>query len=137
MTTPAPLQNWLWYIVAADSGGFHIGFQSLFESGEHAHFEYFPQNDSLLHSYTDHEELNKLKRFSKGYYTAEKWGDTLVFNDLRFGQMIGWQDPRQNFVFHYFLKPGVDNTLVVQRGRFKYWDKNVVTNFFRRIFYTD
>ncbi len=137
LTTPAPLQNWLWYIVAADSTGYHIGFQSLFESGKNAHFEYFPKNDSLLQSYDDHTELNKLKRFSKGYYTAEKWGDTLVFNDLRFGQMIGWQDPKQNFVFHYFLRHDADNTLVVQRGRFKYWDKKVISNFMNRIFYAD
>lgn len=137
LITPAPLQNWLWYIVAEDTKGFHIGFQSLFESGEFARFEYFPQNDSLLHLYSDHMELNKLKRFSKGYYTAEIWGDTLVFNDLRFGQMIGWQDPRQNFVFHYFLRHDADNTLVVQRGRFKFWDKKVVANFFKRIFYTN
>jgi len=27
-----------------------------------------------------------LKTFSQGYYTVEKWKDTLVFNDLRFGQ---------------------------------------------------
>ena len=82
-------------------------------------------------------ELNKLKRFSNGYYTAEKWGDTLVFNDLRFGQMIGWQDPKQNFVFHYFLRHDADNTLVVQRGRFKYWDKKVISHFMNRIFYAD
>jgi hypothetical protein len=51
--------------------------------------------------------------------------------------MIGWQDPKQNFVFHYFLRHDADNTLVVQRGRFKYWDKKVISHFMNRIFYAD
>ncbi len=133
-TTPAPLQNWLWYIVAGDEQGYHVGFYSLFENSQDIRFEYFPKNDALLIGTTDHEEVAKLKRFSQGFYTVEYWGDTLVFNDLRFGQMIGWQNPRQKFVFHYFLKNKADNSIVVQRGRFKYWDKLVVRNFIQRIF---
>ena len=31
------------------------------------------------------EDLLKLIRFSKQYYTVEKYSDSLVFNDLRFG----------------------------------------------------
>jgi inner membrane protein len=136
-TTPAPLQNWLWYIVTGDEKGFYVGFRSLFESGNNTSFQYFPRNDSLLNTIDHHEDLIKLKRFSQGFYTAERWGDTLVFNDLRFGQMIGWQSPRQRFVFHFYLNHLEDNDLVVQRGRFKYWDKPVIQNFIQRIFRPD
>jgi inner membrane protein len=31
-TTPAPLQNWLWYVVAGNDSGYHVGFRSLFDS---------------------------------------------------------------------------------------------------------
>lgn len=137
LTTPAPLQNWLWYIVSGDDKGFYVGFRSLFEKGDATSFQYFPRNDTLLASIVKDEDLIKLKRFSQGFYTAEKWGDTLVFNDLRFGQMIGWQSPRQRFVFHYYLNHSDDNDLVVQRGRFKYWDKRVLANFIKRIFSPD
>jgi inner membrane protein len=65
-----------------------------------------------------------LKRFSQGYYTAEKWGDTLVFNDLRFGQINGWEDPKSKFSFHYYLSHPQDNDLIVQRGRFVGLNKN-------------
>lgn len=135
-TTPAPLQNWLWYVVAGDDRGYHVGFRSVFEDSPTMNFEYFPVNDSLLADVHDHVELDKLKRFSQGYYTVEKWGDTLVFNDLRFGQIIGWQDPKEKFVFHYFLEHSDDhtNTLVVQRGRFKNWNWDVARNFMVRIF---
>lgn len=132
-TTPAPLQNWLWYVVAGNDSGYYVGFRSLFDSRKQIDFRFFPRNDSLLNVVTSHEELQKLIRFSKNMYTAEKWGDTLVFNDLRFGQIIGWQDPKEKFVFHYFLQHPYDNKLVVQRGRFAKWDMEVAKNFLKRI----
>ena len=132
-TTPTALQNWLWYVVAGNDSGYHIGYRSVFDSKKQIDFEYFPRNEFLLDSVEDTEALQKLKRFSQEFYTAEKWGDTLVFNDLRFGQVMGWQNPRNNFVFHYFLRDSTDNTLVVQRGRFSGWDKNAFTSLLRRI----
>jgi inner membrane protein len=132
-TTPAPFQNWLWYVVAGNDSGYYIGFRSVFDSKRKIDFEYFPRNDYLLDSVEDHEELQKLKRFSQKFYTVEKWNDTLVFNDLRFGQIMGWHDPKGKFVFHYFLKDSADNTLVVQRGRFEGWDKNAFNLLVKRI----
>lgn len=132
-TTPTTLQNWLWYVVAGNDSGYHIGYRSVFDSKKQIDFEYFPRNDFLLDSVEDTEALQKLKRFSQEFYTAEKWGDTLVFNDLRFGQIMGWQYPRNNFVFHYFLRDSTDNTLVVQRGRFAGWDKNAFNSLVKRI----
>lgn len=132
-TTPTALQNWLWYVVAGNDSGYHIGYRSVFDSKKQIDFEYFPRNEFLLDSVEDTEALQKLKRFSQEFYTAEKWGDTLVFNDLRFGQIMGWQNPRNNFVFHYFLRDSTDNTLVVQRGRLSGWDKNAFNSLLRRI----
>jgi inner membrane protein len=45
-------------------------------------------------------EVQELKTFSQGFYTIEKKQDTLIFNDLRFGQEIGWHDPSQPFACH-------------------------------------
>lgn len=132
-TTPAPLQNWLWYVVAGNDSGYYVGFRSLFDSEKKIAFEYFPRNDSLLQPVSDHEDLHRLIRFSQQFYTAEKWSDTLVFNDLRFGQIIGWQYPRERFVFHYFLQHPDDNYMVVQRGRFAKWDWKVIKAFIARI----
>lgn len=132
-TTPAPLQNWLWYVVAGNDSGYHVGFRSLFDNKKEIDFTYFPCNDSLLKSVAGDEELNKLLRFSQQFYTVEKWSDTLVFNDLRFGQIIGWEKPKEKFVFHFYLQYPDGNKMVVQRGRFMGWDWNVVKNFLRRI----
>jgi len=132
-TTPAPLQNWLWYVVAGNDSGYYVGFRSLFDNKKEISFEYFPRNDSLLKPVANDEDIHKLIRFSKQFYTIEKWNDTLVFNDLRFGQIIGWQKPKERFVFHYFLQYPADNNMVVQRGRFAGWNWEVAKNFLRRI----
>ncbi len=132
-TTPAPLNNWLWYIVAGNDSGFHVGFRSVFDRKKEVEFHFFPRNDSLLSPVRDHEDLQHLIRFSQGFYTAEKWNDTLVFNDLRFGQIVGWHNPEEKFVFHYFLQHPNDNELVVQRGRFAKWDWETTKSLIKRI----
>lgn len=121
-STPTPLNNWLWYIVANTDKGSYVGYRSVFDTNRKIDFEFFDRAEHLLQPVNDHEDVQHLKRFSQGYYTAEQWGDTLVFNDLRFGQMIGWRDRRGKFVFHYFLSHPDNNHLVVQRGRFAGWD---------------
>ena len=132
-TTPAPLQNWLWFVVAGDEKGYNVGYQSVFARDKPIHFEFFPRNDSLLMKVRDHEELQQLIRFSQQFYTVEKWHDTIVFNDLRFGQITGWYDPKQKFAFHYFLDYPADNDLVVQRGRFTGWNGETINAFWEKI----
>ncbi len=132
-TTPTALNNWLWYIVAGDGKGFYIGYRSVFDSKDSIHFTYFPKNDSMLGSMANLEEVQHLKRFSQGYYTIENWNGVTVMNDLRFGQIVGWQDPNEKFVFHYFLQRPLENEMVVQRGRFAKWDMNAVESLIRRI----
>jgi len=132
-TTPAPLNNWLWYIVAGNDSGFYIGYYSVFDSKKQIDLHYFPQNASLLTPVISREDVKNLIRFSKGFYTVEKWNDTLVFNDLRFEQIVGWYNPQEEFVFHYFLQGKKDNKLVVQRGRFAKWNATGLRSLIKRI----
>ena len=133
-TTPAPLNNWLWYTVAKSEGGFYVGYRSVFDRTEKIDFTFFPQGNYLLGPVSDKEELQHLVRFSRGYYTVEKWNDTIVFNDLRFGQVAGWYDPRGKFVFHYYLgQKSNDNKLAVQRGRFSKWNATTIKSLVNRI----
>jgi inner membrane protein len=136
-TTPAPLNSWLWFVAVEDETGYHTAYRSVFDGNAPMLFTFFPRNDSLLSKISDHEEIAQLKRFSQGYHTTEYWNDTLVFNDLRFGQMIGWEDPKAHFVFHYYLGHGKDNKLVVQRGRFSGWNGRTTRSLWHRIFRGD
>lgn len=132
-TTPTPLNNLLWFVVAESDSGFNIGYRSVFDKAPAIQFEYFPRNKELADSFQLSKDFINLVRFSQGYYTIEKWSDTLVFNDLRFGQMIGWKNPRARFAFHYFLQYPDKNDLVVQRGRFANWNRSAVETLLKRI----
>ncbi len=132
-TTPAPLNNWLWYVVAGNDSGYYVGFRSVFDKTEMMKFTFFPRNDSLLKPVEDHEDVQLLRRFSQEFYTVEKRNDTLLMNDLRFGQRFGWQNPQGGFVFYYYLQHPEENDLIVQRGRFSGWNKNELLNYMKRI----
>jgi len=122
----------LWYAVAETDSGFYIGYRSVFDTKIEMKLQYFPRNEYLLNTISNHSELQNLKRFSKGFYTASLQQDTLVFNDLRFGQVAGWQQANAPFVFHYYLQHS-DNSLVVQRGRFEGWNKKSLAALWEKI----
>lgn len=132
-TTPAPLQNWLWYAVAATDSGFEVGYFSLLDSQQKIVFHSFPANHQLYNEVKDHESLQKLIRFSKGFYFIQKRKDSLIFNDLRFGQIIGWRYPNNDFVFHYYLEHDLNNKLVIQKGRMMNWNGDEFNFFIKRI----
>ncbi|MEO6669798.1 MAG: metal-dependent hydrolase [Ferruginibacter sp.] len=133
-TTPAPLQNWLWFVVAGNDNGYYAGYRSVFDGQQQSSpLTWFPRNAALADSLSDRKALDQLVRFSQGFYTIEKREDTLLFNDLRFGQVIGWENPKEAFAFHYYLHPDIDNKLVVQRGRFAKWTPATFKIFLERI----
>jgi inner membrane protein len=131
-TTPSPFNSLLWFVVAKDSGGYFTSYRSVFDKDE-MQFVFFPRNDSLAKDVANQKDLRLLKDFSQGYYTLEKWGDTTVFNVLRFGQVVGWYNPNEHFAFHYYLNHPNKNDLVVQRGRFEHWSRESTKAFFRRM----
>lgn len=133
MTTPAPLNNWLWYIVAETGDGYYTGYHSVFDKRGSGKYHFFPRKDSMVASFRGDEDLECLLQFSQGYYTIENVNDTLVFNDLRFGQVGGWEKPDAPFVFHYYLKNPARNVLVVQRGRFANAGKGAFHSLVKRI----
>lgn len=132
-TTPTPFNTWLWYAVAKSDSGYYIGYRSVFDRSPQITFQYVPRQDSLLQAISSQEDLQHLIRFSKGYYSAQQLGDTLVFNDLRFGQIMGWANPRARFVFYYYLKHPSANTMLVQRGRMAGWNAQAWLGLARRI----
>jgi inner membrane protein len=132
-TTPAPLQNWLWYVVAETDSGYYVGYRSVFDQKRALEVHYFPRNSNLLALVRDQDGVRRLQIFSQQFYTVERRRDTLLFNDLRFGQITGWQTPDAGFAFHYFLQYPAENKLVVQRGRFAGWNWQTPRSLYKRI----
>ncbi len=132
-TTPTPLNNWLWYVVAAADSGFYIGYRSVFDKKDSIRFHYVAQQQSLLKPVAGQEDLHNLLRFSNGYYSVALHNDTLLYNDIRFGEQIGWRSSDAPFVFYYYLEHPDANKLVVQRGRFAGWDRKAFRSLLNRI----
>ncbi len=132
--TPTVMNNWLWFVAAGDDRGYHIGYRSVFDTTDSLELTYFPRRAELLDQVEDKVELDRLVRFAQEFYTVEQLPDsTLLFNDLRFGQIMGWRDPHGKFTFHYYLHDPARNELVVQRGRFGGWDRDAVSSLVHRI----
>jgi inner membrane protein len=133
LTTPTPLNSWLWFVAVEDDSGFHISHRSVFDSHTGMDFHYFTQNKEALSAIRDQESLQHLIRFSQGYYIVESRDDKLIFSDLRFGQITGWATPDSKFVFHFYLSHPEENLLVIQRGRFANWNKETVRTLIKKI----
>jgi inner membrane protein len=119
ISTPTPLNNFLWYIIAKNNYGYHLGYYSVFDRQKEIHFYFMPVNDTLIRSVKNDDDVKKLIRFSQNYYSIEKIQDTLVFNDLRFGQIGGWASADAPFVFQFKLAKVAYNDVLIQRGRLK------------------
>ena len=134
LSTPTPFNVWLWYVVVKRQDDFLIGYRSVFDADPKIDFVRLPRQDSLLQPYLHRPDVNKLINFSKGYFAAQVQGDTLVFSDLRFGQIHGWRNTQSAFMFYYFVTPHTaDNRTVMQRGRAKGWTWETVEKMAARI----
>lgn len=132
-TTPSPFNSLLWFVAARNKAGYYTAYRSVFDEGP-VTFTFFPVNEALCDTVSNQKDLESLKNFAQGYYTFERWGDTTVMNVLRFGQVVGWYNPRERFAFHYYLNLPGENDLVVQRGRFEHWTRKSTAAFFKRMF---
>ncbi len=132
-TTPTPLNNLLWYVVAGTDSGYYIGYRSVLDKAAGIDFHFAPRNDYLLRLTTNKHDADNLVRFADGFYTVGRIHDSLALNVLRFGERFGWSAPQPGFVFYYFLDYPDANKLIVQRGRVAGWNADSVQHFVRRI----
>lgn len=119
ITTPTPLNNFLWMAYSHDSLGSWIGYYSVFDKTKNVEYHRVERNDSLLKPFEGDESLRILKQFSQGHYAITQMDSSIYFNDIRFGQMAGWDDSDASFPFSYRLNNSADNSKALNRGKFK------------------
>lgn len=101
-TKPAPFNTILWTANVDMKDAYLIGDYSFFDKNA-IHFERYPKNHELIAHLITNEKVQRMINISKGWYTITKKGDTLLFNDLRFG-LLSMKPNSQNFVFQYEIK---------------------------------
>lgn len=96
--TPAPLTTMLWRVVSVDRDHFHEGFYALLDAGRPMRFNAFERGNALLQQHGNHPHMQRLARFTDGFFKVERNGDNLVVTDLRMGQ-------EPNYVFSFDIGP--------------------------------
>ncbi len=132
-STPAPLTNLLWYTVAKDKESYHVAYYSIFDSKKDLDFYSGLRNDSLLDPYRSSSEVQKLIRFSKGFYAIHPLDGSIGFGDMRFGQLEGWKKRDAQFLFKYEIKKGETDVLAIQQARFEGFPDGIFKNLYFRI----
>jgi len=110
LSTPAPLSNFLWVIVAENETGYNIGYYYNFDRKKDIKFRFLPRNSELLGNLIETGEIKDLIRFTKGYYSIEKDSkEDLWLYDLRYSSLDIENDKAYVFSFKIKETPfGVD-----------------------------
>ena len=103
LVTPTPFNSVLWMGVAADSSQIWVGLRSLLDGPGPIRFHKKDKNPHLLQSFLGQRPLERLLWFSRGYYTVERQGGQLYFNDLRFGSADAWLGEGGDYIFRFQL----------------------------------
>ncbi len=86
LVTPTPLNTLLWRVVALDGDQFHEGFYSWLDGDRPIRFVAHPRGGALAAQNADHPQIQRLARFTDGFFKVHAQGDRLVVTDLRMGQ---------------------------------------------------
>jgi inner membrane protein len=86
LVTPAPFNTVLWRVVAMDGERFHEGFYAFMDGGRAIRFVAHARGAALAAENAQHPQLQRLSRFTDGFFKIQRDEDRLVVTDLRMGQ---------------------------------------------------
>jgi inner membrane protein len=114
LVTPAPFNTVLWRVVALDGERFHEGFYAFLDGGRAIRFVAHERGGALATQNADHPQMQRLARFTDGFFKVQRVNDNLVVTDLRMGQ-----EPAYVFAFDIGtpLQPGQSHGPAVQQSR--------------------
>lgn len=115
ITTPVPLSNFIWGIVAENDSGYFVGNISNFNKKRNIDFEFIQRNNELLENYKENPSIQKLICFTKGYYSAanDSIGNLWV-HDLRYAS-LDFRN-RNAYVFSFKIE-NTDNGVQISRSQ--------------------
>jgi inner membrane protein len=112
-TRPAPFNTILWTANVDRGDHYALAYHSMLDTKPEVEFVHVARNLALLGPWADHDKVRRLVQLTEGNYVIQMRNDTLLFCDLRFGQ-IGEPAPDKPFVFSYALIPEGEDLRVVQ-----------------------
>lgn len=113
LTTPSPFNNLLWRGIAETEDGFYVGDYSLLDPDRSIEFRYVSKRHDLLGDARDNAFVQRLRRFSRGYFTVRRGADgTLQIHDLRFGRNDLGLTAEGEYLFTFRLLEDPDGQII-------------------------
>ncbi len=103
ITAPAPFTNILWRGLFVTDEGYAEGYYSLLDDGKKINFRLIEKKSNLIDEIEDSRAIKKLNWFSNGYYAITEKENVKYYNDLRFGNLNGWSNSNDDYVFSFKL----------------------------------
>ena len=111
-TKPTAFNNLLWTGIAEGDDGFYVGYYSLLDDDPAIDFRYVPKRHDLLGDAADNPIVERLRWFSRGYFTVRQAPDgTLTIQDLRFGRNDLGLTPSGKYIFTFHLRRDDEGTI--------------------------
>ena len=130
-TAPLPLSNFLWMGLAETDSGYYMALYSNFDEQIPTDFEFIPRNEQLLENIKGNKALQKLIKFSKGYYHVNKDDKGLYLADQKKKKMgIG---KNAAFVFKFYITTENGEVIIEQSQESRSIEKNAFSNYLHRI----
>jgi inner membrane protein len=130
-TVPLPLTNFLWMGLAETETGYYMGLYSNFDSEIPSEFFFIPRNEEKLQDILNNNSLQKLIRFTKGFYHVDEDENGLYLADLRFGR--SGIDENTDYIFKFYIKETDDNLHIEQSRESQNIKADAFTTFIGRI----
>jgi inner membrane protein len=86
LVTPTPFNTVLWRVVAMTPTGYHEGFYSLLDREPTVRFDGFDRGAPLYAALAGHAPVDRVARFTGGFFAMTQHRGQVLISDLRMGQ---------------------------------------------------
>lgn len=128
VSTPAPLNTFLWRIVGVAQGEYYEIYASVFDTPAEVSLQSYPTYPELISTVQDAWGIQRLQWFNKGLYSVKSKGNDIIMSDLRMGVECA-------YVFNFVVAQKTPQG--VQLGDFEKFsqraDLRELNNIFKRI----
>lgn len=114
-TKPSPFNTILWTANVDTKDAYLIGHYSFFDA-QPIQFTAYPKNHEWLEDLKDEENVQRLIKITKGWYTITKENEKLYLNDLRFG-LLGFSPSAKNFTFSFQLEKKNGEVIITEKEK--------------------
>ena len=114
-TKPSPFNTILWTANVDTKDAYLIGHYSFFDA-QPIQFTAYPKNHEWIEDLKEEENVQRLIKITKGWYTITKENEKLYLNDLRFG-LLGFSPSAKNFTFSFQLEKKNGEVIITEKEK--------------------